>query len=162
MAVLVRVMAGEVCETTEYCHQPSGTTFLIAHQRIADAQQLPLGVSLVLVDITSRVEAERQLRESETHFRTVLQLGPNVTWRAGPDGLVDYMGEFVDCPADASYQERHACWLARMDPDDRVRVRETWLKHLPSKKPFLVEFRILWPDGSWRWMRSLPFQERAR
>jgi hypothetical protein len=49
-----------------------------------------------------------------------------------------------------------------MDPDDRVRVRETWLKHLPSKKPFLVEFRILWPDGSWRWMRSLPFQERAR
>jgi PAS domain S-box-containing protein len=44
-----------------------------------------------------------------------------------------------------------------MDPDDRVRVRETWLKHLPSKKPFLVEFRILWPDGSWRWMRSRAF-----
>jgi PAS domain-containing protein len=86
MAVLVRVMAGEVCETAEYCHQPSGTTFLIAHQRIADAQQLPLGVSLVLVDITSRIEAERQLRESETHFRTVLQLGPNVTWRAGLTG----------------------------------------------------------------------------
>jgi PAS domain-containing protein len=83
---------GEACETAEYCHQPSGTTFLIAHQRIADAQQLPLGVSLVLVDITSRIEAEKQLRERETHFRTVLQLGPNVTWRAGPDGLVDYMG----------------------------------------------------------------------
>lgn len=157
MAVLVRVMAGEVCETTEYCHQPSGTTFLITHQRITDAQQLPLGVSLVLVDITSRIEAEKQLRESETHFRTVLELGPNVTWRAGPDGLVDYMGEFVDCPADSSYQERHACWLARMNPDDRVRVRETWLKHLPSKQPFLIEFRILWPDGSWRWMRSRAF-----
>ena len=157
MAVLVRVMAGEVCETTEYRHQPSGTTFLIAHQRIVDAQQLPLGVSLVLVDITSRVEAEKQLRQSETHFRTVLELGPNITWRANCDGLVDYMGEFVDCPADASYQERHACWLARMDPDDRVRVRETWLKHLPSKQPFLIEFRILWPDGSWRWMRSRAF-----
>jgi PAS domain-containing protein len=76
MAVLVRVMAGEVCETTEYCHQPSGTTFLITHQRIADAQQLPLGVSLVLVDITSRIEAEKQLRESETHFRTVLNWAP--------------------------------------------------------------------------------------
>jgi len=157
MSVLVRVMAGEICEAAEYRHQPSGTIFLIAHQLIADAQQLPLGVSLVIIDITSRVEAETRLRQSETHFRTVLELGPNVTWRAGPDGQVDYMGEYVDCPADASYQERHLCWLARMHPEDRLRVRETWLAHLPSRQPFRIEFRILWPDGSWRWMRSRAF-----
>lgn len=157
MAVLLRVMAGEACEAAEYRHQPSGTIFLIAHQLIADAQQLPLGVSLVVIDITSRVEAETQLRQSETHFRTVLELGPNVTWRAGPDGLVDYMGEYVDCPSDASHHERHACWLARMHPEDRLRVRETWLAHLPSKQPFRIEFRILWPDGSWRWMLSRAF-----
>lgn len=44
-----------------------------------------------------------------------------------------------------------------MDPTDRVRVHETWLKHLPSKQPFFIESRILWPDGSWRWMRSRAF-----
>lgn len=160
MAVLLGVMAGEVHAAAEYCHQPSGTTFLIAHQLIADAQHLPLGISLVVVDITSRVEAENRLRQSETHFRTVLELGPNVTWRAGPGGVVDYMGEYVDCPPNASHQERHACWLARMHPDDRPRVRDTWLAHLPSKQPFRIEFRILWPDGSWRWMRSRAFPAR--
>jgi PAS domain S-box-containing protein len=96
MTALVQLMAGESCETREYCYQPSGAAFLVAHQRIVYAQQLPLGVSLVLVDITSRVEAERQLQQSETHFRTVLELGPNVIWRVGPDGQVNYMGEFID------------------------------------------------------------------
>ena len=31
---------------------------------------------------------------------------------------------------------------------------------MPTGQPFLTEFRILWPDNTWRWVRSQAFPHR--
>jgi len=113
-----------------------------------------LGISLVVIDITARVTAERVLQQSEEHFRRSIELGPNIAWAAGPDGAVDYMGPAFEWTPLHSAQERYERWRDRMDPQDRDRVHAEWLAHLPSRAPFKTEFRILWPDNSWRWVRS--------
>ena len=33
-------------------------------------------------------------------------------------------------------------------------MRQEWLANIPTGRPFRTEFRVLWPDGQWRWMRS--------
>lgn len=151
---LEQVRAGAELAPTEYFHSATGSTFLVAHQRVCNELGEWLGISLVVIDITARVTAEHVLQQSEEHFRRSIELGPNIAWAAGPDGVVDYMGPAFEWTPLNSVQERYERWRARMDPEDRTRVHEKWLAHLPSRAPFKTEFRILWPDNSWRWVRS--------
>jgi len=151
---LEQVCAGAELAPTEYLHKGTGSTFLVAHQRVCNELDEWLGISLVVIDITARVTAEQVLQQSEEHFRRSIELGPNIAWAAGPDGAVDYMGPAFEWTPLNSVQERYERWRDRMDPQDRDRVHAEWLAHLPSRAPFKTEFRILWPDNSWRWVRS--------
>lgn len=151
---LQQVRAGADLAPSEYSHSGTGATFLVAHQRVCNELGEWLGISLVVIDITARVTAERVLQQSEEHFRRSIELGPNIAWAAGTDGVIDYMGPAFEWTPLNSAQERYQRWRDRMDPQDRNRVHEEWLAHLPSRAPFKTEFRILWPDNSWRWVRS--------
>jgi PAS domain S-box-containing protein len=151
---LEQVCAGADLAPTEYYYSATGSTYLVAHQRVCNELGEWLGISLVVIDITARVTAERVLQQSEEHFKRSIELGPNIAWAAGPDGAVDYMGPAFEWTPLNSAQERYERWRDRMDPQDRDRVHQEWLGHLPSGAPFKTEFRILWPDNTWRWVRS--------
>lgn len=153
-AVLRRVLQGEPLAPIEYRHPRTGATSLIALQPVHSAFGQTLGVSVFAMDITGRVAAERTLQDAVEHFRQVIALAPTVTWAAGPDGSVDYMGQTYEWSPMSTSAERFARWRERMHDDDQLRVRAEWLAHLPSGQPFQAEFRILWPDGTWKWVRS--------
>ncbi|MDD0816841.1 EAL domain-containing protein [Curvibacter sp. HBC28] len=157
LEALESVRGGANLPPTQYDHLGTGSTYLVAHQRVSNPLGEWLGISLVVIDISERVKAELALQQSEEHFRRSIELGPNIAWAAGPDGAVDYMGPAFEWTALSSAQERYARWRDRMDPDDRERVHREWLAHLPSPRPFKTEFRILWPDNTWRWVRSQGF-----
>lgn len=154
LALIERVMAGELATPLEFFNSRTGRTSLLAFQLVCSDPGEILGVCGEAVDITARVGAERTLRESEEHFQRVLSLCPTIPWAAGPDGMVDYMGPTFEWQPQQTSAQRHQDWLSCMDEKDRLRVRRDWLAHLPSGQPFRTEFRILWPDGRWRWMRS--------
>lgn len=151
---LEQVRCGASLAPSEYCHSGTGSTYLVAHQRVCNELGEWLGISLVVIDITARVAAERTLQQSEEHFRRSIELGPHIAWAADADGVVDYMGPAFEWTPLNSARERYERWRDRMDPQDRDRVHAEWLAHLPSGTPFKTEFRILWPDNSWRWVRS--------
>jgi PAS domain S-box-containing protein len=40
-------------------------------------------------------------------------------------------------------------------PEDRDRVEQAFIEAIETRTPYKAEYRIIWPDGTTRWMRSL-------
>src|SRR5258706_15076251 len=53
-----------------------------------------------------------------------------------------------------SYVGRIEDFHRRVHPDERERVMEAAKDAMESKKPYEAEFRILWPDGTIRWVTA--------
>ncbi|MFJ3055819.1 EAL domain-containing protein [Herbaspirillum sp. NPDC087042] len=154
LELIDQVLAGDAVAPIEFFNSRTGRTSLLAFQAVHSDPGELLGVSGEAVDITARVGAERMVRESEEHFHRVIALSPNIPWAATPEGVVDYMGPTFEWQPSWSSARRHQHWLTCMPEEDRLRVRREWLDNLPTGQPFCTEFRIRWPDGQWRWMRS--------
>ncbi|MBO6584567.1 MAG: PAS domain S-box protein [Gracilimonas sp.] len=54
-------------------------------------------------------------------------------------------------------------FYSRIHPDDKNRVEQAFNEAIANKDPYKAEYRIIWPDDSIRWMRSLGnVQKNAR
>lgn len=148
------LLRGQPGESIEFKFPDRPEVFLVYHHPIKDESGGLLGLSVVSIDITARKQAEQALRDSERNYRHTVELSPTVTWIAEPSGELSYISPMVDEPAHRSLQERTAAWYARMDADDRSRLHAEWLAWLPKGDLFETRFRIQWPEGTWRWVRS--------
>lgn len=139
----------------DYC---MGTKeYRVFAQKVRDIGGENLGFSVVSIDVTEQNLVMRTLKQSEEHFRRAVELNPDIAWAATVEGALYYISPtFEDLPND-TMQDRIDRWMGKMHPDDRVRVRSTWLKWIPTGKPWEIQFRIAWPDGSYR-----PVLSRAR
>ncbi|HET9249968.1 MAG TPA: PAS domain-containing protein, partial [Actinomycetota bacterium] len=114
----------------------------------------------VMIDVTTRKEAERAATETELRYRDLAEQVPGVI----------YVAELG--PADGAYQLRYVSpqltslfgyeltdwedtgrWLATVHPDDRERVRATDAT-VAERGSFEMEYRIVLRDGSHRWVRD--------
>jgi len=56
----------------------------------------------------------------------------------------------------AGFRETHESWIARLHPDDRVRVEKTFEDYVAGRIPeYRVESRQRTAKGEWRWILSL-------
>ena len=55
-------------------------TYLISYQPARDEVDEVIGVSVSVVDITPRKQAEEALTESEDHYRHTVELNPQIPW----------------------------------------------------------------------------------
>ncbi|MBK0024005.1 EAL domain-containing protein [Ochrobactrum sp. S46] len=131
--------------------------FRVFAQKVVDIGGMNLGFSVVAVDITEQNRTLRTLQQSEEHFRNAVELNPDIAWAATPDGTVDYISPTPEDLPDDTMQDRIDRWMSKMHPEDRVRVRTTWLHWIATGKPWEIQFRIAWTDGSYR-----PVLSRAR
>jgi PAS domain S-box-containing protein len=137
-------------------HQPGlMRTFLVSYEPARDEADEVVGISISLVDITSRKQTEEALAESEDHYRNTVELNPQVPWTAGPDGKildVSPRGELLtgltreDMLGDG--------WLRVLHPDDLKATITAWTQSVRTGDPFDIEYRILHQDRGWRWMRA--------
>ena len=129
--------------------------FLSSKFPLLDADNVPVGVCGVSVDITARAEAERLLRESEEKFRTLANHAPVGIFLSAPNGDALFVnGSWCEM---AGLEARHALgtgWTKALHPEDRERVLGGWNEAVKAQASSDSEFRFLKPDGSVTWVQG--------
>ena len=124
----------------------------LIYQPITDDSGRISGIFVQGSDVTDRVVAEEEVRESEARFRELIESAPDKMWVNHPDGKVayfnfawrDYTGHPV-VPDGSS-------WTKAFHPDDRDRLIERRNSGIAAGEPYVVEARMLRiADGAWRW-----------
>ena len=106
------------------------------------------GSVLVFRDITARQKTERDLRNSEQRFRSLVNAITSIVWTTDADGrFVDEQPSWQRYTGQSWDQARGLGWLEAIDPDDRPRVRELWQAACTGKTKYHADGR-LWHDQS--------------
>ncbi|MBI3803020.1 MAG: PAS domain S-box protein [Nitrospirae bacterium] len=144
--------------------RPDGMIRII-HSRgevVCNAAGTPIQMIGMVQDVTEQRQAEEALQQSEERFRQVAESISEVFWMTSVDkNKMIYISpgywEIWGNSPDKIYEEPQA-WIDAIHPDDRERV----IAALPKQAvgDYDMEYRILRPDGSMRWIRDRAFPIR--
>jgi PAS domain S-box-containing protein len=105
-----------------------------------------------------RAHAEASLRQSEDHYRHTVELNPQVTWTALPDGRINRVAprweEWTGTSGLAG------TWAGGMHADDHALTLDAWVRSLETGEPYDVEHRVRHRDGRYRWARTRAWPRR--
>lgn len=148
-----------------------------------DAQSCPTGILVVVRDITERKiaeeallqahdELERRVRErtaelegsraalaqSEEQFRQMAENVREAFWLIdAKTGKVMYTSPALDRiwhRPGRELREDISGWFATIHPEDRARVLQAFARGMKTGEPGQITYRLLWPDGSVRWIET--------
>jgi PAS domain S-box-containing protein len=109
------------------------------------------GVVCYFRDVSAQVAARQAIADSEARFRALLSLITDVVWTA------EASGRFAEPqPAWAAYtgqtweQLKDFGWIDAIHPEDRERVRSSWLASCAARTDFQADAR-LWHARSQTW-----------
>ncbi len=110
-------------------------------------------------EIIERKQAEQELRESEEKFRQLAENIDQAFWLVGPSEVQKiYMSpayEKIWGRSCQSWYEQPGSWLDAIHPEDREGVAAL-IEQSPQEK-HEMEYRVVWPDGTIRWVRTRDF-----
>ncbi len=106
-----------------------------------------------------RHQADLQLRESEDHYRHLVELNPQYTWTCDPDG-----GRMVFSPRWQQLTGQPALhadtFWTLLHPDDRQATRQAWDAARRAGRAYDQEHRVRVADGSHCWLRTRAYPRR--
>jgi two-component system cell cycle sensor histidine kinase/response regulator CckA len=139
----------------------------IVHDRgevVFDGRGEPVRRTGVVMDITERKRAEKELRESEARFRQLAEAIDDVFWLANPElRSIIYVSPAYERVWGRLCEDLYAhpdSWLEAMHPDDRPQVLESLGAWPEMDFPYELKHRILRPDGEVRWVSNRAFAVR--
>jgi len=113
----------------------------------------------VASDVSQRKRAEEVLRESERHYRQLLEAVTSYTYSVElRDGVPRYTSHGVECLVATGYTPEEFAsdpylWFTMVHPQDRELVQRHAAKALADRGNGPIEHRIVRQDGSVRWVR---------
>jgi PAS domain S-box-containing protein len=160
-----RVMAeGKAIQTVESFQAQDGLRYTLSTKfPIYDAGGRMTLIGGASVEFTDRVRAEQALRESEERFRQLAENIQDIFWiQDAETRQMEYVSpayEHIWHRSAAELAQDPEAWSASIHPEDRERVlAEVALPCAERAHDHL--YRILWPDGSVRWIRDRAFLVR--
>jgi diguanylate cyclase (GGDEF)-like protein/PAS domain S-box-containing protein len=106
-------------------------------------------------NITDFRNIEAALRDSEDHYRHMVELHPQIPWTAGPDGGTLEAGpKWYQLTGMTKENTLSYGWVEALHPDDCARVTACWTECLASGRPLDIEYRVKLPEGRFGWFRS--------
>ena len=115
----------------------------------------PTRMSGITVDITQRKAAERTLRQSEMHFRSMADTVPSMLWVSDREGRATYVSkQWLEFTGRRPEQDLAMGWLENVHPEDRQSAEDAFRRASIGQQPFTLDFRVRRRDGEYRWMAS--------
>jgi PAS domain S-box-containing protein len=139
--------------------RPDGTVIWVERNSRAqfDKQGRILRIVGMVVDVTERKLAERELTKAHDRLRLALEAGKSVGWdrdvKTGRDTLFGDLQSIFGIPSEV-YDGRVEDFHRYLHPKDRGRILEAVKEAMECKKPYAAEFRTLWPDGTVHWVAA--------
>lgn len=104
-------------------------------------------------DITDRIKAERDLRESEQRFQTLTRVSPVGIFRTDLDGNTTFVNQTWCQIAGLSAEEAMGTgWIKAVHPDDKAMLAENWGTATLTRTNSVADYRFVHLDGSIVWV----------
>jgi PAS domain S-box-containing protein len=109
----------------------------------------------MLLDMSARTEMERMLRESEDRLALALGSAKMGTWEWNrATGITTWSKNMYELFGLEEGSGNSRTFLHGIHPDDLLPVQDTLRRTIADRKPFELEFRIVHPNGTVRWIQS--------
>lgn len=138
--------------------------FTFIYQARYDAADKVDGIMVFAFEVTEAVLVRQKEKENEERFRFLLNAIPQQVWTARPNGKLDYVNEVICDDFGRSAEDIISQgWQAFIHPDDQQNCLKKWLTALRTGQEYLVEFRLKFQDGQYRWhlARAVPLIENG-
>ncbi|HEV8645748.1 MAG TPA: PAS domain-containing protein, partial [Burkholderiales bacterium] len=116
------------------------------------------------IERRARRVLEQQVHESEERFRQLAENIHEVFWvhevESEQSLYISPAYERVWGSSRGDVQKVHRDWLESIHPEDRTQVQKNLEEMTTGAKPLDVEYRIVRPDGSLRWIHDRGFPVR--
>jgi two-component system cell cycle sensor histidine kinase/response regulator CckA len=143
---------------TEVIDRDGNRHTLLANSIIQyDNQGNVVGSTGTSTDITERKRTEEALRTAEERMRFALESADVGIWDMDhATGMIRWSAtiEAHHGLRPGTFGGTFEASIERIHPDDRPSVLETFAKAVKSGSDFSVEYRVIWPDGTVRWLRG--------
>jgi diguanylate cyclase (GGDEF)-like protein/PAS domain S-box-containing protein len=116
-----------------------------------------IGVIGVSRDLTERLEAEAELRESQRQLATLIDNLPGLVYRCAVDApwpfsFISEGAEALTGYTAAEFTEQKITWGDITHPEDMKTTRDAVFHSLRTRQIFSIEYRIITRSGETRWV----------
>lgn len=109
-----------------------------------------------------RQRNDAALRESEEHHRHSVELNPQISWTADPQGnLLDVSSRWHDRTGMSIDDAVGSGWSQALHPEDVALSLRHWSQAVATGADLDMDYRLRMADGSYRWFRSRAAPRRA-
>ncbi len=125
----------------------------------AKADDLAAAQKAIMSDLTSRLQNERELRESQMRFHSLAESMPQFVFVARSDGFIEYFNQrWYEYTGLNNQQSIGFRWSTPLHPEEKEQAELTWKRATGTGESFETEYRIRRTDGAYRWFlcRALP------
>jgi PAS domain S-box-containing protein len=122
------------------------------------------------VDVTEQVAAKEalqrafnEIKKSEDRLRLVIDTIPTLVWRAGPEGIPDFLNQPALDYTGLSLDQAETGWPRAFHPDDKKGMLVKWSAIRESGMRGGLEARLRRFDGEYRWFlfQAEPLRDEA-
>jgi PAS domain S-box-containing protein len=131
---------------------------LVTIDTIRDKDENLLGFSIIARDIAERKRAEEALRRSEKRYALAQRVANIGSWdwniETGELKWSDRIEPMFGFKR-GMFRKTYEAFLECVHPDDRKFVEDSAVACVEKGKDYAIEHRIVWPDGSVRWVSEM-------
>ena len=130
--------------------------FNFVYHPIKDGSGNTISIMVVANEVTEQVLFRQKIQQAEERLRLAVEGTDAGTWdlNLDTDEIIHSprIAEIFGCRPDTKLT--HTELMARLHPEDRSKIRDRAFERALNGDVYFYEARVIWPDGSSRWIRS--------